>query len=136
MKGDLHYEVVLDASGREYRLYFSDATREDLPASLASSASLTIRRAGEAEEAIPLQIDAAGESWVGSGRVVRDPAKTTARVAFTVGNEPYWIDVGFLAPAASAQPALRRLDLHGLARDADHHGPILRIGCERDLVLG
>jgi hypothetical protein len=100
MKGDLHYEVVLDSTGREYRLYFSDATREDLPASFASSASLTIRRAGEAEEAIPLQIDAAGESWVGSGRVVRSPAKTTARVAFTVGNEPYWIDVGFIFPPA------------------------------------
>lgn len=93
MKGDLHYEVVVDRSGREHHLYFSDAVRDDLPASLASSASLTIRRPGEAEETIPLQIDNAGESWVGSGRSVLDPTRTAARVTFTVANDPYWIDV-------------------------------------------
>src|SRR5947209_1908347 len=39
MKGEnLHYEVVLDASGRSHRLFFTDATREDLPASTASAA--------------------------------------------------------------------------------------------------
>jgi hypothetical protein len=97
MNGDLHYEVVLDPAGRSHRLFFSDAVREDLPASLASSVALTIRRPGEADEAIPLQIDATGESWIGSGRAVADPAKTTVRVAFTIKGEPYWIDVPFQA---------------------------------------
>ena len=98
MKGDLHYEVVVDRSGHEHHLYFSDAVREDLPASVASSASLTIRgEGGEPEETIPLQIDSMGESWIGSGRAIpglgsgRD--KVTVRVAFTVANDPYWIDV-------------------------------------------
>ena len=95
MNGDLHYEVVLDPAGRSHRLFFSDAVREDLPASIASSAALTIRRPGAADEVIPLQIDGAGESWAGSGRTVTDPAKTTVRVAFTIKGEPYWIDVPF-----------------------------------------
>jgi len=43
MKGDdLHYEVVLDPSGREYRVYFTDAVREELPASVAADVVLTL----------------------------------------------------------------------------------------------
>jgi hypothetical protein len=95
MKGDLHYEVVLDPTGRSHRLFFSDAVREDLPASIASSVALTILRPAATDELIPLQIDGAGESWTGSGRAVIDPAKTTVRVAFTIKGEPYWIDVPF-----------------------------------------
>ena len=44
MKGnDLHYEVVLDAPGRAHHIYFSDALREELPASIASDVVLTIK---------------------------------------------------------------------------------------------
>ena len=95
MNGDLHYEVVLDPAGRSHRLFFSDAVREDLPASIASSVALTIHRAGAADELIPLQIDGAGESWAGSGQTISDPAKATVRVAFTIKGESYWIDVPF-----------------------------------------
>jgi len=100
MKGELHYEIVMDPSGREYRLYFTDAVREDLPASLAASVSLTVKRPGDADELIPMQIDQSGESWVGSGKAVADPAKTKVRVAFAVSDEPYWIDLPF-SPAPS-----------------------------------
>jgi hypothetical protein len=93
MKGDLHYEVVLDAAGGSHQLFFSDAVREDLPASIASSVALTIRRPGSADEMIPLQIDSAGESWIGSGRPIGAPSQATARIAFTIRGEPYWIDV-------------------------------------------
>jgi hypothetical protein len=95
MNGELHYEVVLDPDGRSHRLYFSDAVREDLPASFASSVALTIRRPGAPDELIPLQIDSSGESWTGSGRAVADPEKATVRVAFTIKGEPYWIEVPF-----------------------------------------
>jgi hypothetical protein len=95
MKGELHYEVVLDPTGHAHQLYFSDASRVDLPASVASTAALTIRRPDGPDEPIPLQIDESGESWIGSGRPVSDTAKTTVRVAFTIGNEPYWIDLPF-----------------------------------------
>ena len=96
MKGDnLHYEVVLDPAGRSHRVYFTDAVREELPASVASDVVLTVRRPGAAEERIALQIDEAGESWVGTGRPVDAPAATTVRVAFAIQHEPYWIDLPF-----------------------------------------
>jgi len=99
MKGDLHYEVVLDPSGRAYQVYFTDAVREDLPASIASSVSVTIKRPKESDETISLAIDDAGESWIGRGREVTDPGKTTATVAFTIAQERYSIDIPFVVPA-------------------------------------
>jgi hypothetical protein len=98
MKGDLHYEVVLDPAGRGHHLYFTDAVREDLPASVASDVGLTIRRPSLPDEHVVMQIDEAGESWVGSGQAVGSQAATTARVAFSIGHEPYWIDIPFSRP--------------------------------------
>ena len=95
MKGDLHYEVVLDPSGRDYRLYFSNAVREDLPAAYASSVALTVKRPGRPDEPVTMKIDDSGESWVGTGKPVDNPAQAGARIGFTVANEPYWIDVPF-----------------------------------------
>ena len=96
MKGDdLHYEVVFDPAGRDHRVYFTDAVREDLPASVASDVALTIHRPGATDERIALEIDEAGESWIGSGRPVAAPAATTARLAFAIRQEPYWIDLPF-----------------------------------------
>ena len=100
MKGELHYEVVLDPGGRAHRVYFTDAVREELPASVASTVALTLRRPSLPDEIVAMQIDAAGESWVGSGRPVGSPATTTVRVAFSINNEPYWIDIPFSPPAA------------------------------------
>jgi hypothetical protein len=96
MKGDdLHYEVVLDPAGRAHHVYFTDALREELPASVASEVSLTIHRPKTADERIPLQIDDSGESWIGRGHPVADPAATTVRVGFSIRQEPYWIDLPF-----------------------------------------
>ena len=99
MKGDdLHYEAVLDPAGRAHRIYFTDAIREDLPASVATDVVLTIHRPGGApDERIAMQIDDAGESWVGSGQPVNAPATTTVRLAFAIRHEPYWIDLPFTA---------------------------------------
>jgi hypothetical protein len=93
MKGELHFEVVVDPGGRSHQLFFSDAVRDDLPASFASAASFTLKRPNAPEEVVPLEIDATGESWIGSGKPIADVLRTTVRVAFTVENEPYWIDV-------------------------------------------
>src|SRR5262252_8341323 len=96
MKGDdLHYEVVLDGTGRAYSLYFTDAIREDLPAAVASNVELTIRRPSAPEEHIALHIDDGGESWIGSGRDVVSPKETMVRLAFAIKHEPYWIDLPF-----------------------------------------
>jgi len=97
MKGDdLHYEVVLDRTGRAYHVYFTDAVREDLPASIASDGALIVHRPGATEERIALQIDDEGESWVGSGRPVEAPEATTVRLSFAIRHEPYWIDLPFM----------------------------------------
>jgi len=105
MKGDLHFEVVLDPTGSSHHVYFTDAIRDELPASVASSVTLTIRRKKASEETIPLQIDDSGESWIGKGRAVRDPETTEASVAFTIAGEPYAIDIPFAAPGAPAEGA-------------------------------
>ena len=102
MKGELHYEVVLDPTGRAHHVYVTDAVREDLPASIASEVVLTIRRPAP-EERIVMQIDDTGESWVGSGQPVATPAVATARVAFRINQEPYWIDIPFRAPDSAGR---------------------------------
>jgi hypothetical protein len=94
MNGDLHFEVVLRRDGR-HQVYFSDAVRDELPASFASGVTVTVMRAGAPPETVPLQIDESGESWIGRGKAVDDPAHTTVRVAYTAQGAPYWIDVPF-----------------------------------------
>ena len=90
--------VVLDPTGRDHRVYFSDAIREDLPASVASDVALAIKRPAQSDEIVAMRIDDAGESWVGRGRSVTHPAGTIARLAFSIRREPYWIDLPFVRP--------------------------------------
>jgi hypothetical protein len=93
MNGDLHFEVVLDRNGGA-RVYFSDATRNELPAATASEVTVTITQKSQAPEIVALRIDESGESWVGHGSPVIDP-QATARVAYTSHGKPYFIDVPF-----------------------------------------
>ena len=93
MNGDLHFEVVLGRDG-SHHVFFSDAVRKDLPAATASAVTVTVDRKGQPAETIALQIDDSGESWVGRGRPVDDPA-ATARVVYTASGTPYFIDVPF-----------------------------------------
>jgi hypothetical protein len=104
MKGDLHYEVVLDPAGKAHHLFFTDAIREELPASIATGVALTIHRPGAPDELIAMTIDEFGESWVGSGRTVEITPATKVRVAFSIHDEPYWIDIPYGAPPAAAKP--------------------------------
>jgi len=98
MHGDLHYEVVLKATGH-YQVFFSDARRAPLPASIASRVLITLTRTGEPNEAVSLMIADDGESWIGAGRPVQS-AGVTARVAYEMDGRVYWIDVPF--PAAES----------------------------------
>jgi hypothetical protein len=96
MNGDLHFEVVLDRNGGA-RVYFSDATRNELPAATASEVTVTITRKSQAPEVVALHIDESGESWLGRGSPVADP-EATARVAYTSHGKPYFIDVPYPSP--------------------------------------
>lgn len=101
MYKEVHYEVVLTADGR-HRVYFTDAMREDLPASVATSVSLVISRPSFTPETLAGTIDEHGESWLFDGAPVA-AKDTTVRVSFVLNQETYWIDVPFItAPAASA----------------------------------
>ena len=94
MYDDMHYEVVLDPTGH-HRVYFSDATRADLPASAASGVTLTLERSPGAPETVAGVIDDQGESWILDGTPVRQ-RETSVRVSFVAHGTPYWIDVPFI----------------------------------------
>ena len=113
MNGDMHFEVVLNRDGT-YHVYFSDAARNDLPASMASNVVITVTRPGGTPEPVSLKIDDAGESWVGRGAPVKE-TDATARIAYSFQGKPYWIDLPFsvqdaAARAAQAAPAAAATD--------------------------
>ena len=93
MNGDLHFEAVLGRDGSA-RVYFSDATRNELPAATASGVTITVTTKSKAPETVALQIDESGESWIGRGHSVTDP-DATVRIAYTARGKPYFIDVPF-----------------------------------------
>ena len=94
MHGDLHFEVVLGEDGRHH-VYFSDASRMELPASVASEVTITISRKEGEPEPLSLEIDEYGESWLVSGEPVEDP-EARALVRFVYEGAPYEIDVPFV----------------------------------------
>ncbi len=94
MYEELHYEVVLALNGH-HRVFFSDASREDLPASVATSVTLTVARGDEAPETLTGVIDEAGESWLLDGMPVVN-TNASIRIAFVTKETPYWIDVPFI----------------------------------------
>ena len=93
MNGDEHFEVVLGRDG-SCRVYFSDAIRAELPAATASNVTVTVTQKNQTPETVALHIDDSGESWIGRGRPVADPA-ASVRVAYTSHGKPYFIAVPF-----------------------------------------
>lgn len=97
MNGELHYEVVFDRNGR-HRVWFSDAVREDLPASIARDVRMVVTRPGEAPETLALDIDEAGESWIAQGRAV-EGENVMVKVTYAVQGAPHEIEIPFLIPS-------------------------------------
>ena len=93
MNGDEHFEVVLKRDGNA-RVYFSDAMRNELPAATASEVTIAITQQARPPDVLALHIDDSGESWVGRGAPIDDPA-ATARITYTSHGKPYFIDVPF-----------------------------------------
>jgi hypothetical protein len=93
MQGDVHYEVVLAPDGR-HQVWFSDAVRNELPASVASRATMEGNRPGAAPEQLTLAIDDAGEAWIASGQpLTGEGIMVTLRYALQ--GEPQHIDIPF-----------------------------------------
>jgi hypothetical protein len=91
MQGELHYEVVLDRNGR-HAIWFSDAVREDLPASVASKVAMTVQRPNARDEVLSLAIDESGESWIASGQPVAGD-DVMVKVSFIARGEPFEIEI-------------------------------------------
>jgi hypothetical protein len=99
MNGELHYEVVLDPKGR-HAVWFSDAVREDLPASVASKVEMTVMRPGAKPESLTLVIDESGESWIATGQPVAGN-DVMVKLTLVARGEPLEIEIPFL-PGDSA----------------------------------
>lgn len=87
----LHYEVVLVSAGG-LRVYFSDAARQDLPASAVSRLGVEIQRPGQKAEVVRMAIDPTGEFWGGRSLPVKDP-RSVVRLSFVSQGRPALIDL-------------------------------------------
>lgn len=96
MNGELHYEVVFDRGG-QHRVWFTDAVRQDLPASMARDVRMIVTRPNGPPETIALDIDEAGESWVAKGRPV-DGDNVMVKVSYAVRGAPHEVEIPFLIP--------------------------------------
>ena len=94
MNGEVHYEVVFDQAGK-HRLWFSDAVREDLPASVAAGVVMIVTRPMGAAETLTLAIDESGESWGASGAPL-DESGTMVTLRYAVRGEPFEIEIPFV----------------------------------------
>jgi hypothetical protein len=97
MNGDVHYEVVFDRAGR-HEIWFSDAVRNDLPASVATGVTMEVSRPGAPPEMLTLSIDDAGEAWVAQGRPLEGDG-VMVEVRYTLQGVPHAIEVPVLASA-------------------------------------
>ena len=94
MKGELHYEVVIDPNGR-HSIWFSDAVREDLPASVASKVVMIVSRPQAGPESLTLAIDDNGESWIATGKPVAGK-DVMVTVSFVARGEPFEIEIPYV----------------------------------------
>ncbi|MEY4095952.1 MAG: hypothetical protein RLZZ53_3151 [Acidobacteriota bacterium] len=97
MNGDVHYEVVLSASGR-LQVWFSDSMRNELPASVASGVTIEVLRPGAASEMVALAIDEAGEAWIATARPLAGDG-ISVKVRYRLQGEPHEIEIPFSASA-------------------------------------
>jgi len=97
MNGELHYEVVLARDGT-HRVWFSNAVRDELPASIARDVRMVVTRPGEPDESLSFEIDDAGESWLARGRPVAGNNVLT-KVSYVVQGAPHEIEIPFFTDA-------------------------------------
>ena len=95
MNGDVHYEVVMEPSGK-YEVWFTDAVRTELPASIAANTRVEVSRPGTAPEALTLAIDDAGESWVGAGQPVAGDG-VMVKLTYDLKGTPNEVEIPFVA---------------------------------------
>jgi hypothetical protein len=98
MNGDIHYEVVLGRDGH-HRVWFSDAVRNDLPASIAQNVTIEIARPSARVEVVKPAIDEAGESWVATSQPIEGDG-VMVKIRYALQGEPHEVEVPFVAGGA------------------------------------
>ncbi len=86
--------MVLDRGGK-HRIWFSNAVREDLPASVASKVMMIVTRPKASDELLALQIDESGESWVAAGQPVAGN-DVMVKLSYDLRGEPFEIEIPFV----------------------------------------
>ncbi len=97
MTGDLHLEVVANHDGY-YKVYFSDSSRQELPASTVTDLKFGVSRPGFRAEPVEMKIGETGENWEGKGGSVNEPGVTLI-VSFAYQGEARKTDLPFAAAA-------------------------------------
>jgi hypothetical protein len=90
MNGETHYEVVFDKGGR-HRVWFSNAVREDLPASIAAKVVMVVTREKAPPETLALAIDDSGESWLAAGMPLT--GGEVVKLTYSMRGEPFEIEI-------------------------------------------
>jgi photosystem II stability/assembly factor-like uncharacterized protein len=91
MNGEMHYEVVFDRAGK-HQVWFSNAVREDLPASVASRVTMIVTRPAASPETLTLAIDESGESWVANGQPIVGK-DVMVKLTLVTRGEPFEIEI-------------------------------------------
>jgi hypothetical protein len=91
MNGEMHYEVVFDRGGK-HQVWFSNAVRDDLPASVASRVTMVVTRPAASPETLALAIDESGESWIANGQPIAGKDVMVKLTLVTRGG-PFEIDI-------------------------------------------
>jgi hypothetical protein len=94
MNGETHYEVVFDPAGK-HRVWFSNAVREELPASIATGVVMIVGRPMGPAETVALTIDDSGESWVAAGAPL-DESGTMVKLRYAMRGEPFEIEIPYV----------------------------------------
>jgi hypothetical protein len=125
MYRDLHCEVVLKAGGG-VQLYYTDAARADLPASVVSQVAVEIEKSAGKPESVSMSLSAGGDYWEGKAKAAITPA-SMLHVAFVFQTEPVVVNLpantllgpkpAVVKPAAAAKPAHDMAGMGGM----DHH---------------
>ena len=91
MNGDVHYEVVFAKDGR-HQVWFTDAVRNDLPASVASNVTMEIAAPGASAQTVKLAIDENGEAWVANAPPLAGEG-VMVKVRYALQGQPHEIEI-------------------------------------------
>ena len=138
MNGEMHYEVVFDPAGK-HRVWFSNAVREDLPASIATGVAMVMIAAdGRRRKRCPSGSTTAARAGSRPARPL-DESGTMVKLTYSVRGEPFEIEIPFsltlailIEMKAMQDVRAHRRQHQARGRDEDH-AAVERVGAGEQL---